>query len=114
MNNIDRLIVIRGLSPELNLGIEWECDENTPRVNLSTEYNKKIISLGKMPLTLDNFKKIRDYTWAYLVQDENKKWKPIDFVWEEIPRVLNVKEEIIDVVGIGFKSEGSEDDGLLF
>lgn len=108
MNDI---VVIKGLSPKFNLGIQWDA-EGVNKILLATEYERNITALGKMPMTMENFDRIINFNWVCLEQTEDKKWKPKELNWEDIPRQKPSTQKPIDVLGTITK--GSEDDGLLF
>jgi len=106
MNDVKELILIHGLSPKLDLGIDW--DTENKELVLATYEKSEITPLGYINPTIDNFEKIRNYQWAYLVK-ENQKWVQREFPYERIPRELNLDEPIKTYI-----REGQHEDEVLF
>lgn len=113
MNRIDNLahmILINGLSPELDLGIEWEKDP-LKAVMLCTFVDGGVHLLGNMLLNVENLSKIKSFNWKYLVKPNEGQWSPKELDWESIPRTPIEPQELVK---IQLKVGDADEDDLLF
>lgn len=104
------MILINGLSPTLDLGIEWE-DDVLKAVMLCTAINEEIVLLGNMRMTAENLSKIKSYNWRYLVKPADGRWTPKELDWSSIPRHNEVTTELIK---IQLKRGDEDEDGIVF
>lgn len=113
MNNtekVSRMILIKGLAPDLDLGIEWD-EDSSDAVMLCTAINDSVVLLGNMLLTADNMMKLKNFNWKYLVKLFDGKWELEDLDWGLIPRPSIDKTELIKIQ----LKEGDEDEeGIIF
>lgn len=107
---VEGIIVLKGIDPKLDLGIEWD-NEDDYSIPLCSAIDEKIIIVGRMKLNPSNFAKIKSYQWKYLEREYGGSWRAEEFDWTKIPRIAPIKDELIKVsIGGGEKDE----DGLLF
>lgn len=109
MSKVHKMILIKGLSPELDLGVTWDNDDSNS-VMLCSAIDNNIVLLGNMPLTVANLSKIKNFNWKFLTKTFDTEWTPSEINWGEIPRYIDNSDELIKINVGGVE----EDDGIIF
>lgn len=107
---VENMILMKGIDPRLDLGIEWTEDDNFS-IPLCSVSDEKVVVLGRMELSSLNLSKIKSYNWRYLEREPEGKWEAKDLDISRIPRPMPSKDELIRV---SISEESTDEEDIIF